>query len=103
MNFLETILNNPKDLHNVRVKDIDPITHDFDSESLSDRLHSLYSVLASDVRVDGIKVKSVLLKYRPELEFLKKVNKPTGSDIRSLYLKLVSELRYKEKIIKKEQ
>jgi hypothetical protein len=75
-NFLEKVLNNSENLRTISVKNIDPFTHDFDSESLSDRLHSLYSVLVSDTIT--LKLKNILLKYKPELEFLKEVNKPTS-------------------------
>ena len=72
-NFLEKVLNNPKDISTISVKNIDPFTHDFDSESISDRLHSLYSILVCNT-IDS-KLKSILLKYRSELEFLKEANK----------------------------
>jgi hypothetical protein len=82
MNFLEKVLNNPKDIKTISVKDINPFTHDFDSESLSDRLHSLYSVLLSNT-IDN-KLKSILSKYKPEIEFLKEVNKPISKNLQEL-------------------
>ena len=46
MDFLQTILDNPNTLMNIPTKKgIDPLTHDFDSESISDRLFSLLSVM----------------------------------------------------------
>lgn len=88
-NFLEKVLNNPKELITISVKEIDPFTHDFDSESLSDRLHSLYSVLLSGIPIDS-KLKSILLKYRPELEFIKEANKPTSKNLQEILNKCKS-------------
>jgi len=48
MDFLQTILDNPKIIIDIpSKKGIDPLTHDFDSENLSDRLYSLYSVIVN--------------------------------------------------------
>jgi len=82
MNFLEKVLNNSENLQTMSAKDIDPFTHDFDSESLSERLHSLYSVLVCNTITP--KLKNILLKYQPELEFLKEVNKPTSNNLQEI-------------------
>jgi len=78
MNFLEKVLNDPKDLKSIPVKDIDPFTHDFDSESVTDRLYSLYSLLMGDkitnpsyLRV----VKIIISKYELEVNFIKLSNR----------------------------
>lgn len=78
MNFIEIVLNNPTDLRSIPTKDIDPFTHDFDSESLPDRLNSLYSVLVDD-KMNNQKyvnvIKMILITYKSEINFIKKVNK----------------------------
>jgi len=81
-NFLEKVLNNQNNIKTISVKDIDPFTHDFDSESISDRLHSLYSVILCNT-IDN-KLKSIISKYRAEIEFLKEVNKPTSKNLQEL-------------------
>lgn len=78
-NFLEKILENPRSLSAFPGKDIYPLTHDFDSESLSDRLYSLYSVLVGCI-LDN-KTKSILIKYKSELAFIKAVNKINSQTI----------------------
>ena len=75
-------MNNPKDIITIEVKDINPFTHYFDSESLSDRLHSLYSVILSNT-IDN-RLKSILSKYKLEIDFLKEVNKTTSNNLREL-------------------
>jgi len=81
-NFLEKVLNNPKNIKTIPVKDINPFKHDFDSECLSNRLHSLYSVLLTN-NIDN-KLKSILLKYKSELDFLKEVNKPISKNLQEI-------------------
>lgn len=76
MDFLKTILDNPDTLDNIPSKIIDPLTHDFDSESLSDRLYSLYSVIVNlDTYDDIVSVRPILQKYEIELRFIKEMNK----------------------------
>ena len=60
MDFLQTILDNPNTLMNIPTKKgIDPLTHDFDSESISDRLFSLLSVMDNITHEDLTKEDSI--------------------------------------------
>ena len=107
MDFLQTILDNPTTLIDMPTKKgIDPLTHDFDSESISDRLFSLFSVLANISTEDIAKdeIRTILQKYDLELRFLKDINKPkynqtgsrkplTSSDAQMLYSEMLSKLR----------
>ena len=107
MDFLQTILNDPTTLINIPTKKgIDPLTHDFDSESISDRLFSLWSVMSdiSDKDVFDEGIRTILLKYHLELRFLKDINKPkyndtgsrkplTSTDAQILYSEMLSKLR----------
>jgi len=107
MDFLQTILNDPTTLINIPTKKgIDPLTHDFDSESISDRLFSLWSVMSdiSDKDVFDEGIRTILQKYDLELRFLKDINKPkyndtgsrkplTSTDAQMLYSKMLSKLR----------
>jgi len=81
MDFLQTILDNPDTLVDIPSKSIDPLTHDFDSESLSDRLYSIYSVIANlDTYDEIVNVRPILQKYEIELQFIKKMNTISLSD-----------------------
>jgi hypothetical protein len=93
-NFLEKILDNPRSLGSFPAKNIDPLTHNFDSESISDRLYSLYSVLITDFSVSNNRIKNILLKYQPELNFIKAINRITNDELaRVEYSKLISNNR----------
>jgi hypothetical protein len=94
MDFLQTILDNPQ--VSIPFKSIDPLTHDFDSESLSDRLHSLYSVIANlDTYDEIVNVRPILQKYEIELQFIKKMNTISLSDTNAqeIYSEMISKLR----------
>jgi len=106
MDFLQTILENPHTLVDIPAKSIDPLTHDFDSESLSDRLYSLYSVIANlEYTSISVNVRPILQKYEIELQFIKKMNtislgcfyklRNSGSDANAqeIYSEMISKLR----------
>jgi hypothetical protein len=96
MDFLKTILDNPDTLDNIASKIIDPLTHDFDSESLSDRLYSLYSVINNLGTYDDIvSVRPILQKYEIELRFIKEMNKVSLRDrsVNEHYFEMISKLR----------
>ena len=96
MDFLQTILDNPHTLVDIPSKSIDPLTHDFDSESLSDRLYSLYSVIANlDTYDEIVNVRPILQKYEIELQFIKKMNTISLSDANAqeIYSEMISKLR----------
>lgn len=107
MDFLQTILDDPTTLNNIPTKKgIDTITHNFDSESISDRLFSLWSIMVDISDKDGSveHCRTILLKYHLELRFLKDLNKPkyndtgsrkslTSTDAQILYSEMLSKLR----------
>ena len=107
MDFLQTILDNPNTLMNIPTKKgIDPLTHDFDSESISDRLFSLLSVMDNITHEDLLneEIRTILQKYDLEIKFLKGLNKPkyndtgsirllTSDEAQILYYKMLSKLR----------
>ncbi len=96
MDFLKTILDNPDTFADIPSKIIDPLTHDFDSESLSDRLYSLYSVIVNlDTYDDIVSVRPILQKYEIELQFIKEMNKLSLSDssANEHYFEMISKLR----------
>jgi len=95
MDFLQTILDNPDTLVDIPSKSID-LTHDFDSESLSDRLYSLYSVIDNlDTYDEIVNVRPILQKYEIELRFIKKMNEISLSDANAqeIYSEMISKLR----------
>ena len=81
VDFLKTVLDNPNKMLDFTNLDIDPETHDFTSENLSDRLYSLQSSINVLVSYYGnnddkvVVIKSILEKYDIELRFLREVNK----------------------------
>ena len=81
VDFLKTVLDNPNKMLDFPNLDIDPETHDFTSENLSDRLYSLQSSINVLVDYYGnnddkvVVIKSILEKYDIELRFLREVNK----------------------------
>lgn len=79
MTFIQSLLLDPvTTMRNYPDKQIDVMSHDFDSEPLPERLHSLYSVLCGVQDLDD-KTFFRLKSYKDELEFLKFANKPTKS------------------------
>lgn len=84
MTFIQSLLLDPANtMRTYPIKNIDAMSHDFDSEPLPERLHSLYSVLCESN--DQLNTKTIfkLKSYRDELEFLKFANKPTKSTLSS--------------------
>lgn len=80
MTFIQSLLLDPATtMRSYPTKQIDASSHDFDSEPLPERLHSLYSVLCGEVQNLDDKTIFKLRSYKDELEFLKFANKPTKS------------------------
>lgn len=78
MTFIQSLLQNPTNtVRNYPAKQIDAMSHDFDSEPLPERLYSLYSVLCGDNSDLNTNTIFKLKSYKDELEFLKFANKPT--------------------------
>jgi hypothetical protein len=73
MTFVQSLLQDPVSIRNYPTKQVDVLTHDFASEKLEDRIHSLYSYLVGDNEITS-KIKSKLIPFKSELEFLKVVN-----------------------------
>ncbi len=91
MDFLKTIID--CGIANISEKEIDPLKHDFDSENLSERLYSLYSVILNLNTNNIVKVRPILHKYDIEIKFLKEVNKSKTKDVQKPYLEMISKLR----------
>lgn len=84
MTFIQSLLQNPTNtIRNYPAKQIDAMSHDFDSEPLPERLYSLYSVLCGDNSDLNTNTIFKLKSYKDELEFLKLVNKPSYSTLAS--------------------
>ena len=80
MTFIQSLLLDPATtMRSYPDKQIDAASHDFDSEPLQERLHSLYSVLCGDNCDLNTNTIFKLKSYKDELEFLKFANKPTKS------------------------
>ena len=80
MTFIQSLLLDPvTTMRSYPDKQIDAASHDFDSEPLPERLHSLYSVLCGEVQDLDDKTFFRLKSYKDELDFLKLANKPKHS------------------------
>lgn len=101
MTFIQSLLLDPANtMRSYPTKKIDVMSHDFDSEPLPERLHSLYSVLCGEVQNLEDEAIFKLRSYKDELEFLKFTNKPKHSPystdikgIRAAWTQLMSKER----------
>lgn len=96
MTFIETLIKDPTSIRNYPTKQIDVLNHDFGSENLEDRIYSLYSWLAEGHEITT-NIKSKLIQFKSELEFLKLVNKSKSpKSTQKLWNELVTESRQKK-------
>lgn len=97
MTFIEALLQDPNGtMETYPYKSIDPMNHNFDDESLSDRLYSLYLVLCFNwsYKVSYYTPKDVIKrikKYKKELEFLYLANdkKSNPTKVNEAWVKLL--------------
>lgn len=91
MTFIQSLLLDPvTTMRNYPDKQIDAASHDFDSEPLAERLHSLYSVLCGEVQDLDDKTFFRLKSYKDELDFLRFANKPKHSS-KASEVKIINE------------